>query len=429
MKKKSIFSGLVVTVLLSIFLFGCGNKSVPRDNHISDDIAKVETTETVLETETEICKSTEDFEEEEIAVESVKETEQIEQAEEMNSDNSEREIYAELLRQFMQEDNCYLMMGLEAMSYQPDIYYFALKDLNQDGREELLVGYPGAYNLLVPKSSWEEANLGQITGYNPSTSELVCFSGDLVAENAYYQLQDDELIVEEIYYSEDWETCIKYFKGMSEDKRVEITEQEYYEQPSASWPSEIEADWKPLNPENVRSMANQSTAFRTSNDMNEQALQYYKRYLSELIVQDYYYFACEDVDGDGVKELSVRPEDFDNGLSAILTYDQNGPKILAEMDGMDTGCYEILKNKIVRIYCYAGVNNYYLYSYDSFYSGSIRIGEEQDSFGFATSTMTYYHNDTEISEEEYEKLVKEEYADISVDYHKISAENIEKYVK
>ena len=32
-------------------------------------------------------------------------------------------------------------------------------------------------------------------------------------------------------------------------------------------------------------------------------------------------------------------------------------------------------------------------------------------------------------EEEYEKLVKEEYADICVDYHKISAENIEKYVK
>jgi hypothetical protein len=176
--------------------------------------------------------------------------------------------YAELLTEHMSDTTKLYEFEYEAIPYSMGYEYFILKDLNHDGREELLLGYAESpsdiqeWNLIIPAATWEEANKGLVTGYDEESGCLFRCSGDLGEICNYYQLSEDELVeVEKYEWIDDTETGggNSFYYYDSDGNQTIITENQYNEQEGKDWSGRISGNWILLNAENVNMFFSQNS--------------------------------------------------------------------------------------------------------------------------------------------------------------------------
>lgn len=175
-----------------------------------------------------------------------------------NRESSDNEKYAILLNQFMKDSNNDLYDNLDCTPYYEGMK-FALKDIDHDGRAELLI----ENNLFVPGDDWGSAQIGKMDFYDEKSGMYARIDGDLGGSITYYKLIGDEEEIVDIYSWVDYDledfADTLYYHGVDPsygDGGVEITEEEYMSQPCYSWTNHgeylVDADYHEINVENIK---------------------------------------------------------------------------------------------------------------------------------------------------------------------------------
>lgn len=166
------------------------------------------------------------------------------------------QTYAKLLKQFQSGDGAYFMYGgiHEYDFYEMRAPKFALKDINGDGREELIIGdteddnVRHVYNLLVPADTWSDAMCGYFSYYDPVGHTVVGESGT-ETDWTYSILDGDELKLVDTYTMDFNESAAGSWTDYYHGNEL-ITGEEFKNQPALQWP-EFTADWHLVTDQNI----------------------------------------------------------------------------------------------------------------------------------------------------------------------------------
>lgn len=170
---------------------------------------------------------------------------------------SDNEKYAKLLSKFIKDGDCCLWKNLDSDSYHEGLK-FALKDINCDGRDELMIND----NLFIPGDEWDESQLGIVHFYDESSGLYARIDGDMGGCITYYELIGDEEKPVDVYswVIYDTEECgdTFYYHGVAPEmggNGTRITEGEYNSQPCYRWTRGEEfimnAEYHEINYENI----------------------------------------------------------------------------------------------------------------------------------------------------------------------------------
>lgn len=107
---------------------------------------------------------------------------------------SYKEIFAKLLHEYMKDNTKRIQEGWDGFNYQNDGGKFMLKDINNDGIDEMLLTVMNEeYNVFIPADTWEEAQVGNITACSDDGILEREYGETFTHYYSYYRLEDGEL--------------------------------------------------------------------------------------------------------------------------------------------------------------------------------------------------------------------------------------------
>lgn len=251
MKTKYLLGGMVIA--FNIVLCGCGRQEVVISNEIETKLENAEKTEGLAEPVKEEAPS---------ARERVEFPSDIadELSDEEDKNKEEKKDYyaqyAAMLRSFMNGDG-EIPTDYDMQGYSAGNVYFTLKDLNDDGYEELLVSaivsdstmyYTGIY---IPGDSLEDGYCGRIDSFDEETKVAVFTTGSDYGGDISFMRFDGEKLIEIEKYVYDCEEeenpILTYSDGRQEETTWDVINS-YYD-------SNIEG--YELNEENIQKLLEQ----------------------------------------------------------------------------------------------------------------------------------------------------------------------------
>lgn len=177
---------------------------------------------------------------------------------EMSISLSEKEKYAKLLYEYMKDSDKRIRIHEfdGGYTYQNCGGKFMLKDLNGDGRDEMILTVmSNEYSVFVPKDTWEDSYLWDMEAYSgdgilrhhwgetfSSIYEYRKFTGDSLEPYDYYESWDDT----------EYSGNMEYTRRDGAGNETQITEAEFNAGSSLYNARNVTGTWYEINEENIR---------------------------------------------------------------------------------------------------------------------------------------------------------------------------------
>lgn len=167
---------------------------------------------------------------------------------------SYKEIFAKLLYEYMKDNTKSIQEGCDGFNYQNDGGKFMLKDINNDGIDEMLLTVMGQeYNVFIPADTWKESYVGNITAYSDDGILEWEYGETFTHYYSYYRLEDGELKHVEHFRSFDNDATgeMEYTHADAAGNENIITEAEFNAGDGLYEVHGIEGEWSDISEENI----------------------------------------------------------------------------------------------------------------------------------------------------------------------------------
>lgn len=170
---------------------------------------------------------------------------------------SYKEKYAKLLYEYMKDNTKGIQEGWDGFNYQNDGGKFMLKDINNDGVDEmLLTAMNEEYNIFIPADTWEESHVGNITACSDDGILERDYGETFTHFYSYYRLEDGELKCFDSFCSYDNpdygdDIITEYTHVDSAGNKSIITEAEFNAGDGLYGVHDIKGEWYDISEENI----------------------------------------------------------------------------------------------------------------------------------------------------------------------------------
>ena len=170
---------------------------------------------------------------------------------------SYKEIFAKLLYEYMKDNTKGIQEGWDGFNYQNDGGKFMLKDINNDGIDEmLLTAMNEEYNIFIPADTWEESHVGNITACSDDGILEREYGETFTHYYSYYRLEDGELKCFDSFCSYDNpdygdDIITEYTHVDSAGNKSIITEAEFNAGDGLYGVHDIKGEWYDISEENI----------------------------------------------------------------------------------------------------------------------------------------------------------------------------------
>lgn len=170
---------------------------------------------------------------------------------------SYKEIFAKLLYEYMKDNTKHIKEGWGIYDYQDYGGKFILKDINNDGVDEMLLTVMNEeYNVFIPANTWEESHLGNITACNDDGILERDYGETFTHYYSYYRLEDGELKCFDSFGSHDNpdygdDIITEYTHVDSAENESIITEAEFNAGDGLYGVHDIKGEWYDISEENI----------------------------------------------------------------------------------------------------------------------------------------------------------------------------------
>lgn len=170
---------------------------------------------------------------------------------------SYKEKYAKLLYEYMKDNTKGIQEGWDGFNYQNDGGKFMLKDINNDGVDEmLLTAMNEEYNIFIPADTWEESRVGNITACSDDGILERDYGETFTHFYSYYRLEDGELKCFDSFCSYDNpdygdDIITEYTHVDSAGNKSIITEAEFNAGDGLYGVHDIKGEWYDISEENI----------------------------------------------------------------------------------------------------------------------------------------------------------------------------------
>lgn len=170
---------------------------------------------------------------------------------------SYKEKYAKLLYEYMKDNTKHIQEGWGTYDYQDYGGKFILKDINNDGVDEmLLTAMNEEYNIFIPADTWEESHVGNITACSDDGILERDYGETFTHFYSYYRLEDGELKCFDSFCSYDNpdygdDIITEYTHVDSAGNKSIITEAEFNAGDGLYGVHDIKGEWYDISEENI----------------------------------------------------------------------------------------------------------------------------------------------------------------------------------
>ena len=170
---------------------------------------------------------------------------------------SYKEKYAKLLYEYMKDNTKGIQEGWDGFNYQNDGGKFMLKDINNDGIDEMLLTVMNEeYNVFIPVDTWEESHVGNITACSDEGILERDYGETFTHFYSYYRLEDGELKCFDSFGSYDNpdygdDIITEYTHVDSTGNESIITDAEFNAGDGLYGVHDVEGEWYDISEENI----------------------------------------------------------------------------------------------------------------------------------------------------------------------------------
>lgn len=170
---------------------------------------------------------------------------------------SYKEIFAKLLYEYMNDNTKGIREGWDGFNYQNDGGKFMLKDINNDGIDEMLLTVMNEeYNVFISADTWEGAHVGNITACSDDGILEREYGETFTHYYSYYRLEDGKLKCFDSFCSYDNpdygdDIITEYTHVDSAGNKSIITEAEFNDGDGLYGVHDIKGEWYDISEENI----------------------------------------------------------------------------------------------------------------------------------------------------------------------------------